>query len=41
MTGYKDFDMDQVLVFQCQVFRAFFRTLLLSVAALILTSNVT
>ena len=39
MTGYNYFHLDQALVFLCQVFALFFRTLLLSVAALILTSN--
>jgi len=39
VTGYNDFDLDQVLVFFNAIF--FVRTLLLSVAVLILTSNFT
>jgi len=39
VTGYDDFDLDQVLVFFNARFFVFFRTLLLSVAALILTLN--
>jgi len=39
VTGYNDFDLDQVLVFLMPGFSCYFRTLLPSVAALILTSN--
>ena len=40
MTGYNDFDLDQVLVFSMPGFSCFFRTLLLSVAALIVVDFV-
>jgi len=36
VTGYNDFDLDPALVFSNARFFVFFRTLLLSVAALIL-----